>query len=323
MEYNREIAALNDLQARRSYRLLFKDSSAIAVRKIFEHRIGPDDGILEIGSGLGWLVKLVPEYSGRIQQTEGYRLLLERHLQLNPTSNIIFADFYDLPFGNNSFDIVVGLNTFDHLSELERAVLSMHRVLDKNGRIIHMRDLAMVPESLSKINYDRNKFVPFPAFDETYNYHLGIRLVPKNLDESIGMFGTEMKAALMNYLSRPEQIYESALLTNDRELLKVLAYLGQMLAPDSKILDFRDYFLNYLTNTFRANGLTILDSGVSQGEVNVRRGADHEGDPTDNIFLNQIGRYMPGIFEDEKGELKPGEVKVVSQIQYIVALKNS
>ena len=321
MNYNqREIATLGNIIAYSKYRNLFKEASSLAVKKIFEKHIDSNDKLLEIGSGLGWLVEIVPDYKSRIKQSEGFREILDEHLRLTPTSNIIYADFYNLPFDTASFDVVVGLNVFDHLSDLERSLLSIYSVLDKNGKVIHLRDMTFVPESLSSINYDRNKFVPFPAFDETYKFHLGMRLVPKKLARKIDRFDAELKTTLMGYLSNPEKIYESALL-KDRQLSKALAYMGEALAPNSSILDFRDYFLNYLKNTFQANGFKIVDTGISEGEVNVDRGHDHKGSLEDNIFFNDAGRYITGTFEDSKNELKPGYVKMVSQVQYIVAQK--
>ena len=322
MNYDqRELATLGNIIANSKYRNLFKEASSLAVKKFFDTHINPNDRILEIGSGLEWLVELVPDYKSRIQQSEGYRAILEEQLRLNPTSNIRYADFYNLPFGTASFDVVVGLNVFDHLSDLERSLLSIYSVLDKNGKVIHMRDMTFVPESLSSINYDRNKFVPFPAFDETHTFHLGMRLVPKKLARKIDRFDAELKTALMRYLSNPEKIYGSSLL-KDRQLLKVLASIGEALAPNSSILDFRDYFLNYLKNSFQANGFKIVDTDISEGEVNIDRGHEHKGSLEDNLFLNDAGRYTTGNFEDTKKELKRGQVKMISQIQYIVAQKN-
>jgi len=49
---------------------MFREGSAELVKDVFGQHVRPQDRIIEIGSGLGELVTLVPEYEGQIQQTE-------------------------------------------------------------------------------------------------------------------------------------------------------------------------------------------------------------------------------------------------------------
>jgi len=53
--------------------------------------------------------------------------------------NVFLSDMTDLPFENNSFDAIISIASFHHLSTYERRVLAleeMHRVLKPNGRIL-------------------------------------------------------------------------------------------------------------------------------------------------------------------------------------------
>lgn len=56
----------------------------------------------------------------------------------NSNSNYIIADMCELPFQNNSFDNIISIASFHHLSNDKRrkqALYEMHRVLKKNGRV--------------------------------------------------------------------------------------------------------------------------------------------------------------------------------------------
>src|SRR3989344_9255417 len=87
------------------YRELFREASADAVRQVFWRHVNSNDRILEIGSGLGELVKLVPEYGDSIQQTEQSPKVAEGNRVLNPGSNVMIANVYELPFEDCSFDV--------------------------------------------------------------------------------------------------------------------------------------------------------------------------------------------------------------------------
>ena len=56
-----------------------------------------------------------------------------------PNVSFEMADLYDLPFNEESFDVVLSVQVFEYLEDVQRALLELHRVLKPGGRLI-LRD---------------------------------------------------------------------------------------------------------------------------------------------------------------------------------------
>ncbi|MCD6558751.1 MAG: class I SAM-dependent methyltransferase [Palaeococcus sp.] len=53
-----------------------------------------------------------------------------------PDVNFVGASAYDLPFGDESFDLVLSVTMFEFLEEPEKAIKEIHRVLKSGGEVI-------------------------------------------------------------------------------------------------------------------------------------------------------------------------------------------
>ena len=56
-----------------------------------------------------------------------------------PNVSFEMADLYDLPFDEESFDVVLSVQVFEYLEDVQKALLELHRVLKPGGRLI-LRD---------------------------------------------------------------------------------------------------------------------------------------------------------------------------------------
>ena len=56
-----------------------------------------------------------------------------------PNVSFQMADLYDLPFSEGSFDVVLSVQVFEYLEDVQKALLELHRVLKPGGRLI-LRD---------------------------------------------------------------------------------------------------------------------------------------------------------------------------------------
>ncbi len=97
------------------------------------------------------------------------------NLAKNISPNVFLSDMTSLPFEDNSFDAIISIASFHHLSSYDRreqALYEMHRVLKSNGKILL---------SIWSINQSHNK-----KLDNKYVY--GDNIVPfkNNKGDNIG-----------------------------------------------------------------------------------------------------------------------------------------
>ncbi|MDJ0555881.1 MAG: bifunctional 2-polyprenyl-6-hydroxyphenol methylase/3-demethylubiquinol 3-O-methyltransferase UbiG [Microcoleaceae cyanobacterium MO_207.B10] len=105
-----------------------------------QYQISNSHQIIEIGCGGG----IFCEYIAR----QGYNILgvdissgsisvaQEHALKNNLTVNYQTASVYELPFADESFDVVMSSDFLEHIEDLERAIYEMSRILKQNGLFI-------------------------------------------------------------------------------------------------------------------------------------------------------------------------------------------
>lgn len=89
--------------------------------------------ILEVGSGEGHLSNHIHTKGRSIASLDINRLKLIKAKQTYPNLNLIQGDAQNLPFSNNSFDIIISIENFEHLSDVNQHILEVKRVLKSNG----------------------------------------------------------------------------------------------------------------------------------------------------------------------------------------------
>ena len=148
-------------------RQYFRPANARIVRAVLTGYAGSKHSLLEIGSGIGELVQLVPEYKNQVQQTEISIEFAKAHKAKNPDSNIIVASAYQLPFAQHSIDAVVGYSVFDVFHNLIEAVKETSRVLRDKGYFIHFLDMQANNQTIIA-KYQKNGPVPFLYWPRTF-----------------------------------------------------------------------------------------------------------------------------------------------------------
>jgi|LGVC01.1.fsa_nt_gb 2-polyprenyl-3-methyl-5-hydroxy-6-metoxy-1,4-benzoquinol methylase len=101
--------------------------------------------ILDLGCGGGWLSKIL---SARGYHTIGIDIsasLIKTATKAAPKSvSFLIGDCMNLPFNNNTFDLIIGMGVLHHL-DLDKTLTECHRVLSKNGSMLIMEPNALNP----------------------------------------------------------------------------------------------------------------------------------------------------------------------------------
>lgn len=89
--------------------------------------------ILEVGSDEGHLSNYIHTKDRLIVSLDINGLKLVKVKQTYPNLNLIRGDAQNLPFSDNSFDILISVENLEHLSDVNQHISEVKRVLKPNG----------------------------------------------------------------------------------------------------------------------------------------------------------------------------------------------
>ena len=190
--------------------------------RTFLDALSAEAEILDAGCGEGVLVE---EYA-----IKGYHI---KGIDLNYASDfVIQADVLNIPFSDKSFDVVLLLDVFEHLSFLDqpKVLKEIHRVLKRDGYL-----LLSVP-NLSHLA-SRIQFSVFGRFNRTdiEENHVGERPISENRDLlQANRFAIEKEAGIT--LTLP--IIYNQICKNPTKLTPLHNMLDHVAIPSLAMLNF-------------------------------------------------------------------------------------
>ncbi len=97
-----------------------------------------DMQVLEVGTGTGLVAKEISDKVKSVEATDFSEEMIAVAKSAEYASNINFscADIFDLPFENHQFDTVIASNIFHIISQPEKALQEIKRVLKPEGLLI-------------------------------------------------------------------------------------------------------------------------------------------------------------------------------------------
>ena len=296
----------------------FRVGSRVVVQSVFEQYLGTDAKILEIGSGLGELVSLVPEYEGNIQESEQGERNVDENKRRNPRSNVVQASAYDLPFSDCSYDAVVGYASFDTFVDIDGAMKEADRVLRPNGYFIHFLDLAPSPAGLIE-QYKREGKYLFPKPEEPLE---ALDLVTQEeYERAIKTTDRRTRHLLETYLEMPGQYIRLLNNFNNPELYRGIVMIGdavRVLPAPKRRVSVTEGFREQINRAVARAGLQEKKEQFRVGEF-VVGGRISEINYTHQALGKRILAYLPQV----EAAYGSNAVYFISELHVVVAQKNS
>lgn len=95
-----------------------------------------NEKVLDLGCGTGIYSLLFLNMGLKVTGIDQSDFMLEKAREKTNKINFIKADAYNLPFPNESFDLVVSVTMFEFLDDPQKAAREAYRVLSPGGRLI-------------------------------------------------------------------------------------------------------------------------------------------------------------------------------------------
>ena len=96
----------------------------------------PGARVLEIGTGKGRMLQELYRLGLKVSGVENNPWMLEESRRLHGDLPIQKVDGYGLPFADNSFDLVLSFDVFEHIKESDAHLTEVRRVLVPQGRYL-------------------------------------------------------------------------------------------------------------------------------------------------------------------------------------------
>jgi SAM-dependent methyltransferase len=100
-------------------------------------RLQPDEQmLLDAGCGSGLFLKMASAAGAWITGIDAAPGLLEISKKRLPDTTLLIGDLEAMPFGDETFDIVTGFNSFPYAGSFENALAEARRVTKKQGKVV-------------------------------------------------------------------------------------------------------------------------------------------------------------------------------------------
>lgn len=123
-----------------------KDWAAIqepTVKSCYEYalefiKLKSSDRLLDVGCGTGYFISLAAQSGADITGFDATAPFIEEAKQRNPSVTFFTGEMEELPFADNSFDVVTGFNSFQYAADVKNALKEAKRVLKSKGKLVAM-----------------------------------------------------------------------------------------------------------------------------------------------------------------------------------------
>lgn len=266
-------------------RVVKREASGKVIDRVLQPYSGASS-ILEVGSGTGELYRMLPgSYKEGYVGLDNNPYYLSFNRAADPTVTLEEGDVCELPFPDDSYDVVLGLNVLDVIHNAAGALHEIHRVLQPGGHFIHFHDrrpnLGFLASNLPDDEIAFPRLNRYGAFDR-------FRLVPQTTLEALP---PEQKGNLDGYayLARNDFDAIERSIAFMPAVLTILAdrvdeYFGRLSTKsDAVTAPFKPLFTGIVTRMIEQEGLQIVIAKDLPSEAIV---------PTDAVQSLAAHRYL-------------------------------
>lgn len=109
----------------------------------YEHTLGllkikPAETLLDVGCGSGFFSNLAQAKGADVTGIDASPPLIEQAKQRNAAINFLTGEMEELPFADNTFDIVCAFNSIQYAESIKHALIEAKRVLKERGKLVVM-----------------------------------------------------------------------------------------------------------------------------------------------------------------------------------------
>ncbi len=300
------------------YTRMFEEPLRIALKRVLDSYVGKDDRVLEIGSGAGDLVALLPEYRGRIQQTVRDREMAARNRGHDPGSNVKVANPLYLPYLDGEFCHAVAYNSLTAIDDLKGALQEIMRVLSPGGKVIHFLDRQASPFPLLR-EYKGLGYVAFPSLEADGRIREARILEEGRTGLVPGTLYRRMERLFDSYTRDPVSMYWVLTRAENAEVLWAFATACDSLWPDAPKVGFDEFFYRRLDAAIAP--YTLIRFGNEQGTSSIPLSEGLAADKGMNVYVSKAGDLEMRCNLALAKRIGPDSAKVVIDVSVAVVGK--
>jgi SAM-dependent methyltransferase len=166
--------------------------------------VGSGWRVLDVATGPGYVAERAAARAARVVGVDLAEGMLELARQRLDGVELLRADAEELPFGDASFDAVIGGFVINHLPDPQRAVAEAARVLASGGRVAfsvwdrpeRMRVIGVVMEAIEAAGVNPGDVVPAGGPDP---YRFADEVEFRALLEGVGLIGVTVRTVELTH----------------------------------------------------------------------------------------------------------------------------
>ena len=242
----------------------------------------PNQRILDVGTGTGYLIRELAKELNNIGEFYGLEIdnnLVNKAIQYTASEklniNFVNGDIYNIPYGDNEFDIVTAEFVLCNIERPLNAINEIRRVLKPGGTFVcidppsskRLYYSELVPESIQEIEHIVNSSVAEECLTRGVDKSIGIKL-PTYLNQlgfknikAKGHLNVKIECQTNNDISMNEKI-ENRIRMLERQKRRLASTMEIGAISQKQADDYMEFWMDYLKRMHENNNIALNDTST-------------------------------------------------------------